>query len=85
MISTIQMSGSLDRETDHKILETLAILQDHKNIMQMLQEYEAKQMNPMEETNFFQYIFDAGIVWTMPQPYINRLKDLLEKNLIYSN
>ena len=51
----------------------------------MIQDYELKRMSVLEEINFFQYILAAGIVWVMPDSYIKRVEDSLDKNLIYFN
>ena len=67
------------------LTEVLILLQDQKDIMSMIQDYESKKMSVMEEINFLQFILDAGIVWTMPDTYIKRVEDSLDKNLIYFN
>ena len=51
----------------------------------MIQDYESKKMDITEEISFLQFILDAGIVWAMPDAYIKRVKDSLDKNLIYFN
>ena len=67
------------------LTEVLLILQDQKDIMSMIQAYESKQMSVLEEISFLQFILDAGIVWAMPDTYIKRVEDSLDKNLIYFN
>ena len=67
------------------LTEVLIILQDQKDIMSMIQAYESKQMSVLEEISFLQFILDAGIVWAMPDTYIKRVEDSLDKNLIYFN
>ena len=67
------------------LTEVLLILQDQKDIMSMIQAYESKQMSVLEEISFLQFILDAGIVWAMPNSYIKRVEDSLEKNIIYFN
>ena len=67
------------------LTEVLIILQNQKDIMSMIQDYETKSMSVMEEINFLQFILDAGIVWAMPETYIKRVKDSLDKNIIYFN
>ena len=67
------------------LTEVLILLQDQKDIMSMIQDYESKKMSVMEEINFLQFILDAGIVWAMPDSYIKRVEDSLDKNLIYFN
>ena len=67
------------------LTEVLILLQDQKDIMSMIQDYESKKMSVMEEINFLQFILDAGIVWAMPDTYIKRVEDSLDKNLIYFN
>ena len=70
---------------DMDLTEVLLILQDQKDIMSMIQAYESKQMSVLEEISFLQFILDAGIVWAMPDTYIKRVEDSLDKNLIYFN
>ena len=67
------------------LTEVLILLQDQKDIMSMIQDYESKKMSVMEEISFLQFILDAGIVWAMPDSYIKRVEDSLDKNLIYFN
>jgi len=67
------------------LTEVLILLQDQKDIMSMIQDYESKKMSVIEEINFLQFILDAGIVWAMPDTYIKRVEDSLDKNLIYFN
>ena len=67
------------------LTEILMLLQDQKDIMSMITDYESKNMSVMEEINFLQFILDAGIVWAMPDTYIKRVEDSLDKNLIYFN
>ena len=67
------------------LTEVLILLQDQKDIMSMIQDYESKKMSVMEEINFLQFILDAGIVWAMPDSYIKRVEDSLDKNIIYFN
>ena len=68
-----------------ELTEVLILLQDQKDIMSMIQDYESKKMSVIEEINFLQFILDAGIVWAMPDTYIKRVEDSLDKNLIYFN
>ena len=81
----LKISGSISEEIDIDLTEVLIILQDQKDIMSMIQAYESKKMSASEEISFLQFILDAGIVWAMPEPYIKRVEDTLEKNLIYFN
>ena len=81
----LKISGSISKEIDTDLTEVLIILQDQKDIMSMIQDYETKSMSVMEEINFLQFILDAGIVWAMPETYIKRVKDSLDKNIIYFN
>ena len=70
---------------DTELTEVLIILQDQKDIMSMITDYESKNMSAMEEISFLQFILDAGIVWAMPDTYKKRVEDFLDKNLIYFN
>ena len=81
----LKISGSLSKEIDTDLTEVLILLQDQKDIMSMIQAYESKQMSVLEEISFLQFILDAGIVWAMPDTYIKRVEDSLDKNLIYFN
>ena len=81
----LKISGSISKEVDMGLTEILMLLQDQKDIMSMITDYESKNMSVMEEINFLQFILDAGIVWAMPDTYIKRVKDSLDKNLIYFN
>jgi hypothetical protein len=81
----LKISGSISKEIDMDLTEVLIILQDQKDIMSMIQAYESKQMSVLEEISFLQFILDAGIVWAMPDTYIKRVEDSLDKNLIYFN
>ena len=81
----LKISGSISKEIDMDLTEVLIILQDQKDIMSMIQDYESKQMSASEEINFLQFILDAGIVWAMPDSYKKRVEDSLDKNLIYYN
>ena len=72
-------------DIDVELAESLYLLQEHKNIMSMITDYEQKNMTPTEEGMFFQYLFDSGLVWTMPNSYITRVMDMLEKNMLYFN
>ena len=74
-----------DTETDAELAESLFLLQEHKNIMSMIADYEQKNMTVIEEINFFKYLFDSGLIWTMPDSYIKRVEDLLDKNLLFFN
>tara|TARA_Y100000034_G_scaffold95385_1_gene115865 strand:+ start:565 stop:816 length:252 start_codon:yes stop_codon:yes gene_type:complete len=78
-------TGNMSEEIDADLAEVLIILQDQKDIMSMIQAYESRAMSASEEINFLQFILDAGIVWAMPEPYKKRVKDSLEKNIIYFN
>ena len=79
------MFGNLGKEIDTDLTEVLILLQDQKDIMSMIQDYETKNMDVTEEITFLQFILDAGIVWAMPDTYIKRVEDSLDKNLIYFN
>jgi len=81
----LKISGSLTEEMDMDLAEVLVLLQDQKDIMSMIQDYESKAMSASEEISFLQFILDAGIVWAMPESYKKRVKDSLEKNIIYFN
>ena len=81
----LKISGSISKEVDMGLTEILMLLQDQKDIMSMITDYESKNMSVMEEINFLQFILDAGIVWAMPESYIKRVEDSLDKNLIYFN
>ena len=81
----LKISGSISKEIDMDLTEVLILLQDQKDIMSMIQDYESKKMDVTEEISFLQFILDAGIVWAMPDAYIKRVKDSLDKNLIYYN
>tara|TARA_R110000824_G_scaffold68158_1_gene176452 strand:+ start:159 stop:407 length:249 start_codon:yes stop_codon:yes gene_type:complete len=81
----LKISGSLTEEMDIDLTEVLILLQDQKDIYSMIQAYESKQMSASEEISFLQFILDAGIVWAMPETYKKRVKDSLEKNIIYFN
>jgi len=81
----LKISGSMSKEIDMDLTEVLILLQDQKDIMSMIQAYESKQMSVLEEISFLQFILDAGIVWAMPDTYIKRVEDSLDKNLIYFN
>ena len=67
------------------LAEVMIILQDQKDIMSMITAYETKQMSASEEISFLQFIFDAGLVWAMPESYKKRVRDSLDKSLIYFN
>jgi len=81
----LKISGSISEEMDTDLMEVLIILQDQKDIMSMIQDYESKAMSASEEISFLQFILDAGIVWAMPESYKKRVRDALEKNIIYFN
>ena len=81
----LKITGSISEEVDMGLTEILMLLQDQKDIMSMVTDYESKNMSVMEEINFLQFILDAGIVWAMPDTYIKRVEDSLDKNLIYFN
>ena len=81
----LKISGSINEEIDMDLTEVLILLQDQKDIMSMIQDYESKKMDVLEEINFLQFILAAGIVWAMPDSYIARVKESLDKNLIYFN
>ena len=72
-------------ETDYDLAESLAILTDQKDIMSMIQDYELKKMSATEEEAFFKYLFDSALVWTMPNSYIKRVEDFLDRKIIYFN
>ena len=75
----------MSKEIDMDLTEVLILLQDQKDIMSMIQDYESKKMDVTEEISFLQFILDAGIVWAMPDSYKKRVEDFLDKNLIYYN
>lgn len=81
----LTITGSISSDADEELAENLYLLQEHKNIMTMIQEYELKKMSATEESYFFQYLLDSGLVWVMPEAYIKRVKDLLSKSVIYFN
>jgi len=81
----LKISGSMSKEIDMDLTEVLILLQDQKDIMSMIQDYESKKMDVTEEISFLQFILDAGIVWAMPDSYKKRVEDFLDKNLIYYN
>lgn len=72
-------------ETDAELAELLFILQEHKNIMSMIADYEQRKMSATEEEAFFRYLFDSGLVWTMPGSYIKRVEEMLDKNILFFN
>ena len=72
-------------ETDAELAEVLIILTEQKNIMSMIQDYELKRMTITEEINCLRYLFDSGLIWTMPASYIKREEELLDKNILYFN
>ena len=80
-----KFSGSIDAETDMGLMDMLELVSSQKNVIVMLQRYEAHQMSATEEVSFFQYLVDAGIVWAMPSNYISRAEEMLEKRFIYLN
>lgn len=80
-----KLSGSLGAETDTGLMDMLDLVSTQKDIIMMLQRYEAHQMTATEEVSFFQYLVDAGIVWAMPSNYISRAEEMLEKRFIWLN
>ena len=72
-------------KTDQELAESLYLLQEHKNIMSMITDYEQKKMSATEEDTFFQYLFDSGLVWTMPDSYIKRVQEMLDRNILFFN
>jgi len=78
-------SGSIDLATDIGLMDMLDLVSTQKDIIMMLQRYEAHQMTATEEVSFFQYLVDAGIVWAMPSNYVSRAEEMLEKRFIYLN
>ena len=81
----ITISGSISTEQDVELAENLYLLQEHKDVMGMIQDYELKKMSATEEESFFQFLLDSGLVWVMPNSYIKKVKDLLNKSIIYFN
>ena len=81
----IKLPNSISEEVDWGLTEILIILQDHVDIMSMIQDYEAKAMSALQEIRFLQFILDAGLVWAMPASYVKRVEEALEKGLIYFN
>tara|TARA_Y100000310_G_scaffold304551_1_gene343830 strand:+ start:553 stop:801 length:249 start_codon:yes stop_codon:yes gene_type:complete len=79
------LSGSLSAATDMDLMSMLDLVSTQKDIIMMLQRYEAHQMTATEEVSFFQYLVDAGIVWAMPSSYISRAEEMLEKRFIWLN
>ena len=84
-IFMIKLPNSINEEVDWGLTEILIILQDHVDIMSMIQDYEAKAMSASQEIRFLQFILDAGLVWAMPTSYVKRVEEALEKGLIYFN
>mgnify|MGYP006409522341 FL=1 len=78
-------SGSIDLATDIGLMDMLDLVSTQKDIIMMLQRYEAHPMTATEEVSFFQYLVDAGIVWAMPSNYVSRAEEMLEKRFIYLN
>ena len=72
-------------ETDAELAESLYLLQEHRDIMSMITDYEQKKMSATEEDTFFQYLFDSGLVWTMPDSYIKRVQEMLDRNILFFN
>ena len=81
----LKISGSISTEKDAELAENLYLLQEHKSIMSMIQEYEMKQMSATEEISFFQYLLDSGLIWVMPPSYITKAKEYLTKKFLYFN
>jgi len=80
-----KFSGSIDAKTDMGLMDMLDLVSSQKDVIRMLQRYESYQMTATEEVSFFQYLVDAGIVWTMPSNYISRAEEMLEKRFIWLN
>ena len=51
----------------------------------MITDYEQKKMSATEEDAFFQYLFDSGLIWTMPGSYRKRVEEMLDKSILYFN
>ena len=81
----MKISGSWSEELDMDLTEVLLILQDQKNIMSMISDFETKKMSASEEISFLQFILDAGLVWAMGDVYIKRVENALKNNIIYFN
>tara|TARA_Y100000593_G_C4267768_1_gene315727 strand:+ start:808 stop:1056 length:249 start_codon:yes stop_codon:yes gene_type:complete len=81
----LKISGSWSEELDMDLTEVLLILQDQKNIMSMITDFETKKMSASEEISFLQFILDAGLVWAMGDVYIKRVENALKNNIIYFN
>ena len=81
----LDLSGSIGMASDNEMLDMLELVRTQKDIIMLLQRYEAHQMTVSEEINFFQYMLDAGVVWSMPSKYISRAKELINKKFIYFN
>ncbi len=81
----MKISGSWSEELDMDLTEVLLILQDQKNIMSMITDFETKKMSASEEISFLQFILDAGLVWAMGDVYIKRVENALKNNIIYFN
>jgi hypothetical protein len=81
----LTISGSISTKQDAELAENLYLLQEHKSIMSMIQDYEMKKMSPTEEISFLQYLLDSGLVWVMPESYTKKTKEYLAKNLLYFN
>ena len=81
----LDLTGSLGHDKDMDLMDMLNLVQDQKNIIAMLQRFEAHQMTALEEISFFQYLVDSGIVWAMPSNYVKRAEEYLEKRMIYFN
>ena len=81
----LKISGSISTEKDAELADNLYLLQEHKSIMSMIQDYELKKMSPTEEVSFLQYLLDSGLVWVMPDSYIKKTKEYLSKKILYFN
>jgi len=81
----ITISGSISSEADAQLAENLYFLQEHRDIMGMIQDYEQKKMSATEEISFFQYLLDSGLIWVMPPSYITKAKEYLTKKFLYFN
>lgn len=81
----LKISGSISTEKDAELADNLYLLQGHKSIMSMIQDYELKKMSPTEEVSFLQYLLDSGLVWVMPDSYIKKTKEYLSKKILYFN
>ena len=46
---------------------------------------DMRTLRQTEEEAFFKYLFDSALIWTMPDSYIKRVEDFLDRKIIYFN